>query len=65
MSKRAWVYRLRASNWKEDKPETYAITVPPDVGRRHVGRRFTCELTEEGFLYRLLDEQTETPGWLK
>jgi len=61
----AWVYRLGASKYGKGQVENYKISVPSIVGERHKGRRFVCELTDDGMLYRLLPEDTDQPEWMK
>lgn len=38
-------YNIRSTVWEKDKKDEYRTLI------KHVGRRFTCTFTEDGFVY--------------
>ena len=50
------------------KSEHYVLTVPVEIGDMLCGRSFTCELTNDGILYRPAEKVAPytlpTPEWV-
>jgi hypothetical protein len=62
-------YKIRAIKIKQRNGEThqfYNFGLPPDVAAQiPEGARFTCEITEDGILYRVIKPPPPKPSWLK
>jgi hypothetical protein len=60
------VYKIRQSKSGPTKRTVYRLTVPPQIATKLDPEiDFTVELTEEGILYRPVEEAREMPSWAR